>query len=238
MLMALVAGPASAADLSRAAPAPVYTKAPMMAPAFSWSGCYIGGHGGGAWSSSDYTFTNNVGVAEALSFNPNSWVAGAQVGCQVQVSSWVLGIEGTWSGMDLKQTDASRLVVPATRSLKIDEEATITGKLGYAWDRYMIYGKGGFADVRVNTASFNPANSIASDTTNWQGGWTIGGGFEFSPWQSIVLGVEYDYTRVNFDRSGSFTPAGTGPFTVRNSTANISTILGRVSFLFNPGFSR
>ena len=101
-----------------------------------------------------------------------------------------------------------------------------------------IYGKGGFADVRVNTASFNPANSIASDTTNWQGGWTIGGGFEFSPWQSIVLGVEYDYTRVNFDRSGSFTPAGTGPFTVRNSTANISTILGRVSFLFNPGFSR
>jgi len=40
----LLVGAAQAADLKPApAPAPVYTKAPMMAPVFSWTGFYIGG---------------------------------------------------------------------------------------------------------------------------------------------------------------------------------------------------
>jgi outer membrane immunogenic protein len=42
-LLTLVSGSAMAADLSRpSAPAPVYTKAPMIAP-FSWTGIYVGG---------------------------------------------------------------------------------------------------------------------------------------------------------------------------------------------------
>ena len=42
-LLVIASGSAMAADLSRpSAPAPVYTKAPMMAP-FSWTGFYVGG---------------------------------------------------------------------------------------------------------------------------------------------------------------------------------------------------
>ena len=37
---------ASAADLGRPAPAPVYTKAPPVAAPYSWSGFYVGGNGG------------------------------------------------------------------------------------------------------------------------------------------------------------------------------------------------
>ena len=43
--LGIAAGPASAADL---AARPVYTKAPMMAPAYDWSGFYIGINGGWA----------------------------------------------------------------------------------------------------------------------------------------------------------------------------------------------
>jgi outer membrane immunogenic protein len=150
------AGPSVAADM-RAAPAPVYTKAPMMVPAFNWTGCYGGGHAGGAWSNDSYTLDNGAGLVEDFSFNPTSWIAGGQLGCQVQASSFVFGVEGTWSGLDLKQTDQSVLSPGRQRSLTIDGIATATARLGITFDRWMIYGKGGWADGRIETFAINPA---------------------------------------------------------------------------------
>ena len=51
--VALSAATASAADL---APRP-YTKAPVMAPAYDWSGFYVGLNAGGAWNESNVTTT-------------------------------------------------------------------------------------------------------------------------------------------------------------------------------------
>ena len=51
-LLTFLSSSAMAADLSRpTAPAPVYSKAPMM-PAFSWTGFYIGGDGGYGYATS------------------------------------------------------------------------------------------------------------------------------------------------------------------------------------------
>ncbi|MBO0759198.1 MAG: hypothetical protein J2P54_25435, partial [Bradyrhizobiaceae bacterium] len=47
--LGVTVGAASAADLGRPAPAPVYNKAPVIAPSLGWTGCYLGGNGGGAW---------------------------------------------------------------------------------------------------------------------------------------------------------------------------------------------
>src|SRR5262249_62156303 len=45
--IAFISGPVLAADMPVKAP----VKAPVVAPApFSWSGCYIGGRGGGGWA--------------------------------------------------------------------------------------------------------------------------------------------------------------------------------------------
>jgi len=55
-LLTLVAGSAMAADLSRPAPAPVLTKAPVV-QVFSWSGLYIGGNVGGHWGRDSQTTT-------------------------------------------------------------------------------------------------------------------------------------------------------------------------------------
>jgi outer membrane immunogenic protein len=51
-LSILAVVPAMAADM-RPARAPVYTKAPVMAPLFTWTGCYIGDNGGGLWAKKD-----------------------------------------------------------------------------------------------------------------------------------------------------------------------------------------
>src|SRR5204862_6452498 len=59
-LSALVAAPAMAADLAR--PAPVYKAAPPPVYFYSWTGCYVGGFGGGMWVDKDYSLSG-VGVA-------------------------------------------------------------------------------------------------------------------------------------------------------------------------------
>src|SRR5215472_14892973 len=73
--LGMTAGAASAADLGRPAPAPVYTKAPALAPSFSWTSCYLGGNGGGA----SVHVSDNYG-----SDTKTSAIGGGQIGCDYQ----------------------------------------------------------------------------------------------------------------------------------------------------------
>jgi len=176
-----------------------------------------------------------VGVVEDFRFSPSSCIGGGQIGCNYQFApNWVLGIEGTWSGTDLHQGNLSVILPAHVRGIKIDEIATVTGRLGYAWDRWMLYGKGGWADVRVVTTSINLLTGVTGNTSGWDGGRTVGAGLEYAPWQGIVLGVEFDYLRANFNRSGMFSN-GDVPLLVTNGRANIYTVMARASYLFNWG---
>src|SRR5262245_28642796 len=88
-------GSAMAADLHVKAPRPVV-------PVWSWTGCYLGGHAGGLWVHKDYTEVFAFGVAPPVpagSHQANSWLAGAQVGCDVQFvgTPVVVGIQGDYA---------------------------------------------------------------------------------------------------------------------------------------------
>src|SRR5579871_5620392 len=82
---------------------PMQTKAPAYAPAFSWTGCYVGAHvGGGTLTAPD---SNSEGSANA---NGSGAVAGGQAGCNYQDGNWVFGIEGEgyWSGIKATQNSS------------------------------------------------------------------------------------------------------------------------------------
>src|ERR1700712_570696 len=91
-LAALVALPALAADLR------VKAIAPALAPAYDWSGFYIGGQAGGAWSESSVTnvtgthFFNFIGDSRSMS--ASNALGGVFVGVQKQFGVFVLGAEG------------------------------------------------------------------------------------------------------------------------------------------------
>jgi outer membrane immunogenic protein len=98
---------ASAADLA----ARPYTKAPMMAEVWNWTGFYIGGNGGYSWgrSNTDVSYFNPVtglpivppaGSILSSSFDMNGGVAGGQAGYNWQTGNWVWGFEADiqWSG--------------------------------------------------------------------------------------------------------------------------------------------
>jgi outer membrane immunogenic protein len=224
---------AHAADLPAAAPS---YKAPVMAPApaYYWSGCYFGGNAGGVWEKASNTFDNGAGLVEDFSFNKSSWIAGGQVGCQYQWTNVVFGVEGTWSGMDLNQTDTSVFDPNRTRTLKLDEIATVVGKLGFAWDRAMFYAVGGWADGRFNWFAINNATGVNGGFQNWQSGWTVGGGIDYMVMPSLVVGVKFDYYNFKFDHNNILATDGSLG-NVFNSNANVYAVTARASWLFNWG---
>jgi outer membrane immunogenic protein len=134
---------ASAADLPRKAPA--YTPPPLP-PAFTWTGCYIGGHLGGGWGDKTVSVPSLLpGVS--VTGDLDGFLGGGQVGCNLQFGgNWVIGIEGEGSAADIKG-DITRTIVgiTGTASAKTNWIASATGRLGWAWDRWLIYGKGGAA---------------------------------------------------------------------------------------------
>src|SRR5580704_6038392 len=135
-LLTAVSGSAMAADM-RPPPgrAPVYTKAPMM-PVFTWTGCYIGGNAGGLWATKDWndTFT---GAAES-STDISSWLAGGQVGCNYQMGSFVIGLQGDYDWTNANGSAADALFAPGfvTDQTNIKSLASATGRVGWAWDRF------------------------------------------------------------------------------------------------------
>ena len=182
---ALVAGPATAADLG----SPVY-RAPVAVPvAFNWTGFYIGGHVGAGWGTTEW---NAISMFTAPSFTfptpdttgatpVNGFLGGIQGGFNYQINWAVLGVEAQWSGARLTGSGSCFADVapfaPAPVPIKgpitlngdtdtnctstVRSLGTVAGRFGVSTDRTMLYLKGGWGwandrfSIHSTTASFS-----------------------------------------------------------------------------------
>ena len=166
------------------------TQAPVdnplsVVPARNWTGCYLGGHGGGLWTSKkDWTVRTPGGDFSGQSLgkhDANSCVAGVQAGCDYQVSGGlVVGIQGDndWTNAVGRHDSAREFGVAYhsnTRSL-----ASITGRVGYAWDRALAYVRGGGAWERDRYSASTIIVGTAYTASVTRQGWNIGIGAEYS----------------------------------------------------------
>lgn len=221
---------AYAADM----PAKAIYKAAPIATAPNWSGIYLGGQVGYAWSNGGYTLNQTLG-SEAFNFNPNSFIGGGHLGVQGQWGNLVLGIEGTYSGLSLDQTQLATLagVVGSERHLKTDGIATVVGKVGYAWDQWLVYGKGGWADIKIATSTFTPATGVSSDTSGWVSGYTLGAGIDYMLMRNVIVGADFNYYRASTDRATTFSNGAAVTYSGINE--NIYAVTVRASYLFGLG---
>jgi outer membrane immunogenic protein len=224
------AAPASAADLPAKAPAMV---APMAIP-FSWTGLYVGAHVG--WGNSHLNVQGFLPSGTPTSFNTGSAnvsgsIFGGQLGYNWQFApQWVIGIEGMFAGSGM-----NGFSYPAACCFmwsKVDALASVTGRLGWTpYDpRQMVYIKGGYAWVK-NEYLF----SYGINTTETQGGWTIGGGFEWAPtWApNWSFFVEYDYYKFG-DHTTNVYGSETNPSHAAINQA-INTVKVGANYRFNLG---
>jgi outer membrane immunogenic protein len=201
VLSAFVVGSAMAADLPiRKAPPP-----PAVAAVYNWSGLYIGGHVGYGWGETeiaDHTFLGNALFIPTQKIDSNGFLGGVQAGWNYQFGGFVLGAEVDFSWADVKGDQTSVIAnVDVNRSSNATWIATATTRLGYAWDRVMVYSKLGAAWANFdydNNISVGGASLYSSSASEMRAGWTVGTGIEWAFAGAWSAKAEYNY--IDFGR--------------------------------------
>ncbi len=210
--------PASAADL---AVEPIYRPAVVV---FRWTGVYIGAHlGGGTGNNHEESTTFPYGAFRftplPVSITPRGWLAGGTLGANYQVDSWVLGFEAQASWTNMKgSSDCPMQILPvtppaglATCTAKLDAIGTIAARLGWAFDRLLLYGKGGAAwtNDSYQILLLAPDKPLLLGTNELRWGWMAGVGLEYAFTDSWSAKIEYNHMDLGMD-SLRLTDAGTG----------------------------
>lgn len=162
---------AVAADISYEQPAP---GAPAAPTGFDWNGFYAGVHGGYGWGSG----TNDADFLDSLS----GGLFGVQAGYNYQVSDpWLVGFETdiAYSGLRDSVGDAA---------LDLNWIGSTTGRIGFTYDKWLFYGKGGVAYGNLEAKQAGLGND-----SQWAIGWTAGAGVEYGFTPNLTGRLEYDY---------------------------------------------
>lgn len=177
------------------------------APAFAWTGYYVGAQLGGLANLSDVTDP----LGPSLFGNPNlatGAFAGLQAGYDYQSGMVVYGVEADIAFPQIEGTSTcsslSGSFINSNCKVGIDAFGTLTGRLGLALGpdgRSLIYGKGGAAwytgglGIATNDstggAAGNPYTTRNDDLSRW--GWTLGAGAEYALTGNWSFKAEYDY---------------------------------------------
>jgi len=192
---------AFAADLPVKSPVPAALPVPVI---FSWTGCYAGVEGGGNWGRSEQIARSGVLANTTITgkFDLSGGIAGGTVGCNLQTSNFVVGIENdfSWTNKQGSLQDLPPFNVTTTSSTREKWIDTLRPRFGYAWDRFMVYGTAGVAWAGTDVIVSNPAFGSVIDSKT-RVGWTAGVGGEWAawtgPWGALTLKLEY--LHVDFD---------------------------------------
>ncbi|GEP01050.1 outer membrane protein [Methylobacterium haplocladii] len=237
---------ASAADLPRrvAAP-PIFTPVPVFTWTGFYAG-FNAGYGFGTQDTQQATvigipanglLVNAAGapatgaVAFGNSNRTDGFVGGGQIGYNYQFtpgSGFVIGVEADAQyadfGRDRNRAAFSTGTAPGAgvtffnpNGLSgLDYFGTVRGRLGYAFDRTLVYGTGGFAYGAGGGREFGLPDSSTSD---FQTGYAVGGGIEYAlptesflnVFKSSAVTLKLEGLYVNLDRGGN---RNTGAFAV------------------------
>ena len=195
-LFAIVAGAgiATAADIYQSPPPAAGPDFYTPAPAFSWTGAYLGLQGGYGWGSSD----NELPADNTV--KTNGWQGGVYGGYNWQTpGALVLGIEADVNASGEKGTNAGT-------TISNPWNGSVRGRLGVAADRFLIYGTGGVAFGNVKAT-----DGITTESAT-RTGWTAGVGVEAAVTDNVTARLEYRHTNL-----GSATLPTFGPTSYRSN---------------------
>jgi len=216
--------------------------APIPA-AYNWTGLYLGAHVGGGWGHAQSTTTSAnanfpAGVLQ-VPFDQGGILGGGQAGFNWQFApQWVIGVEGEYSKTSIHGTTSEPAALIAGRTVStfhdIDNIASVSGRLGYAFNNMLLYGKGGvaWADFSSNSSSVGPGAALCCTVgSETREGWLAGGGIEYGFAPNWSAKIEYNF--LDFGTTAITTVnTVTGQVNTRNSDAHIHIAKFGVNYRF------
>jgi outer membrane immunogenic protein len=264
-LIGLSAGAAFAADLPtrEAAPAAPY----VAVPAFTWTGFYIGVNAGygfsetgrnslGSFEATPGSLSNSLSrysgtVRSGASNDDNGgFVGGGQIGYNYQIGNWVIGIEADAQFADLNNSRAGDRVTLhpdpggfiGARNANfggIDWFGTVRGRLGYSFDRLLVYGTGGFAFGGADNNDSDGFDHFRARNDDIRTGFAAGGGIEYAFTPNFTGKIEGLYVNLERSRENGFigTHFGEPVFTTglgrRNNDSDFTVVRAGLNYRFS-----
>ena len=197
-LAAICYGPAQATDLApRVAP-----QRAILSPepiAYNWTGFYVGVNAGWNWLNTTQTdtgpgvFGQVFPIGSVTTFSKNGFLGGGTIGYNYQMGRFLLGLEADfdWSAAKISQSGTLGALSFNT-TVKNNYVFTAGPRIGYVFDRLLVYAKGGIAWTQDD---YDQTASDGSEVTGrfdlW--GWMVGGGVEYAIWDRLTAKAEYNY---------------------------------------------
>ncbi len=222
---------AYSADVNNGPVSPVYL------PTFTWTGLYIGADFG--YTLGDYTAEVNGNINNSVNFfdyDIEGFAAGAQLGYTWQKEEFIIGLEGDFGYLGAEAEEDFR-----DDDLAVTEFGAygmLSGRLGLANNRSMLYLKTGLVVAQVettvgdtdNNGAFNAQNSSTLDDVFF--GYTVGGGVEHAISSNWTVKAEYLF--FDFDPETSLTNDGQN--TAVNHNAELHTVKVGLNYKFGNSY--
>jgi len=207
------AGTALAADLPDQKGPPIV--APPAAPilAFSWTGLYVGVNGG--WGFDHYSFPYfyaSPGLESGrFGINSGGVVLGGQIGYNYELSNLpfighaVVGVEvdSDWANIG-GSTNLATSLGPLSFGTRFENFGTARGRVGYNFDRLLLYLTGGL--TYATSQFYYVANGVSGSITTTRSGifpniGVAGSGAEYAVTNNLSIRAEYlyDFSGAEFD---------------------------------------
>ena len=243
---------ASAADMA------VKARPMVVDPSYNWTGFYIGANAGYGWEDRVGNLAGNSGgiaiptalaggtIPTFLSLRPEGGLGGVQAGYNWQFNHVVFGIEADVQAARIRQGvsifnpgGGGLLPTINTAFSNLDWFGTVRGRVGYAWNTFMVYGTGGVAYGHtydyVSSQTTTPPPFGSGSNSSMRTGWAAGAGFEWAFRPSWSLKGEYLHVDLGSgNTTASFLPSSPD-FVTYNIRHSYDIVRGGLNYKFTYG---
>jgi outer membrane immunogenic protein len=220
---AIAVSRAAAADF----PLPSQPIADANAPYAHWGGAYLGLNGGFGLGSSQWT----QGLISTNVFNTDGFLLGGTIGFNYPVSAVLFGVEGDldWSTLNgsVGNCAVNGAGAAAACETKNNLLGTVRARMGYTFDRTLVYLTGGAAFGNLQTG-LNPPATFDSAT---KVGWAAGAGIEYA--LSNAWSAKAEYLFVDLGAASCTTAANCGSAAGASVTLNENLVRGGFNYRFS-----
>ncbi|WP_375397265.1 outer membrane protein [uncultured Sphingomonas sp.] len=140
-----------------------------------------------------------------------------RIGFDVQQGVLVAGIVGEIGKSEVRDSVSAFSTTPAsyTMTRKVDYNASLRGRVGYAANTTLFYATGGvaYAKIKSTFTTTNTANAFAGRGKDDRWGVALGGGIEQKLGRNFSIGMEYLYNRFRDNDYRVRATAGSAPAT-------------------------